>query len=683
MKRLHFTTPFDFRTAPITGWTRRHWEETFFVLMKGIVDSASPGGARQVIPGQRSHHGRLADELEGFTRSMWMAGPWLHGRDDGAFTHAGATIDVAAFYRQGILAGTDPDHKEYWGDIADYAQHLVEMAALAWFLYLSRPLVWDRFSDQEKQQVAAYMFQCTQVKYHHNNWLLFNVITNTALKCLEMPYSQEQIDTNLRACDHMYMDEGWYRDGDVNRIDYYNAWAFHFYYLLWALMDGDSKPELAALHQKRVRDLARNFRYFFAGDGSVPCFGRSMIYRFGYLAPLALGQYLGCLDVPAGEIKTACNAGINFYLKHAILTDRNHLSMGFLQPCEAILEHYSCGGSPLWAAKAFSLLLLTEEDAFWQTEEAPLPIHRANFSEPIRSAGLLLVGEHRTGHVQLINHKSRHDKPEYNAKYTKFAYSSIFSYEARAIYDSFNCDNVLQFSADNILFHQRWKMEHLYCTRDFNASRYPLYQTDEDGQVATYTLVKDDSMINVHLVETTKALRFREGGYPLGFEKGEVEIASAPGAEAAYKDGKLTFIRALYGYDGQEPAAPYGDDINGTNVRYHQSVVPKLTFANGAQRRFILASQVYGKVGHDSLTQLMGLVTDFVVEGDTVTVTFYDGERAFLQLGGIDDVAVTLNGWSFSGHVVLARVAADGTLIFLLEHPPDGPPVERRLRDDK
>ena len=676
MKRLHFTSPPDYRTAPITGWTRRHWEEAFYVLMQGIVESASPGGARQVIPGQRSHHGQLADELEGFTRSMWMAGPWLHGRDDGAFTYEGTTVDVAAFYRRGILAGTDPDHEEYWGDITDYAQHLVEMAALAWFLYLSQPLVWDHFSEGEQQQVAGYMYQCTQVAYHHNNWLLFNVITNTALKCLGRPYSQEQIDAHLQACEHMYIGEGWYRDGDVNRIDYYNAWAFHFYYLLWTIMDGGSRPDLAALHRVRVRDLARNFRYFFAGDGSTPCFGRSMIYRFGYLAPLALGQYLDCLDVPAGEIKTACNAGINFFCEQPILTDRDHLSMGYLRPSEAILEHYSCGGSPLWAAKAFSLLLLPEGDPFWQTVEAPLPIHRGSFSEPILSAGLLLVGEHRTGHVQLINHKSRHDKPEYNAKYTKFAYSSIFSYEARPVYGSFNCDNVLQFSEDRILFHQRWQMEHLYSARDFNASRYPLYWVDEEGQATTYTLVKDDFMINVHLVEPTKALTFREGGYPLGFDEGEVETASAPGAEGAYKEGKLTFIRALHGYTGQEPARAYAEDVNGTNVRYRRSVVPQLTFENGDERRFVLAAQVYGKVGHESLAQLMGLVTEFEVEGDDVWVTFYDGERAFMQLGEIDEVTVTLNGRALSGFIVLARVGAEGEEILVLEDVPSVVPVE-------
>src|SRR3954468_14786687 len=236
MKKLELVTPLDWTASPITGWTRAHWDETTKRLMKGIVDSASPGKARQRIPGPRSHHGLLADELEGFTRSMILAGPWLHGSANGTYELGGEAIDVGAFYRAGILAGTDPKHPEYWGDIVDYAQHLVEMAALGWGLFLSRPLVWDRFSESEKQQVARYMYQCTKVKYHQNNWLLFNAITNTALKKLGMPYSQEQIDANLVACDHMYLGDGWYRDGNINRIDYYNAWAFLYYYLMWSIM---------------------------------------------------------------------------------------------------------------------------------------------------------------------------------------------------------------------------------------------------------------------------------------------------------------------------------------------------------------------------------------------------------------------------------------------------------------
>ncbi len=666
MKRIQFTQPFDYEKSPFSGWTRKHWEEAFFVLMKGIVDNASEGGARQRIPGQRSHHGRLADELEGFTRSGFMAGPWLYRSNTGKYTIGDEEVDVAGFYRKGILAGTNPNHPEYWGDVVDYAQHLVECAALSWFLYLSRKHVWDQFSDSEKKQVAEYLYQCTQVKYHHNNWLLFNVITNTVLKKLGMPYSQEQIDENLSACDHMYIGEGWYRDGNINRIDYYNAWGFHFYYLLWVLLDGESKPEIAEMHKQRVREFVRNFRYFFGADGGTPCFGRSMIYRFGYLSPIALGQYLGALDVPPGEVKTMVNLGAKFFLEKEIITDNGFLGMGYMRPCEAMLEHYSCGGSPYWAAKAFSILLIPEDDPFWSVPEEPLPIHRKSYSIPIRSAGLLLIGDHKTGHVQLINHKSYHDHEEYNAKYTNFAYSSIFSYEARAVYGSFNCDNSLQFSEDGIFFKQRWNMDTLFVEKDFIASTYPLHGVDEEGRATTYTLVKDDFMVNFHQVATKKSLIFREGGYPLGFDEGEPTVTSVPGGELAYKDGKLTFLRNLYGYQRQVQATPYYEVLGGTNVRYRHSVVPRLEYENKGKHLFYLASMVYGKVGSDSIQQLMSLVTEFKVEGNIATVRFYDGEAALMQIGEVNGIQVRLNGVSFSGPIVLARVDASGKDRFVL-----------------
>jgi hypothetical protein len=667
MKQLHLHTPLNKTASPITGWTRTHWEEIFFHLMKGIVDSASPGCARQRIPGPRSHHGLLADELEGFTRSMIMAGPWLHGSKTGSYPWLKTEIDVADFYRKGILHGTDPRHPEYWGDIVDYAQHLVEMAALSWGLYLSKHLIWDKFSVDEKKQVADYLFQCTKVKYHQNNWLLFNVVTNTVLKVLGMPYSQEQIDANLTACDHMYMGEGWYRDGNINRIDYYNAWAFHYYYLQWVILDGASKPDVAEMHKERVRLFARDFRFFFSGDGSTPCFGRSMIYRFGSLAPLAFGQYLHCLDISQGEVKTMCNSLMGFYSSHPIITDQNHLSLGFLRPCAEILEHYSCGGSPYWATKAFNILMLPPDDPFWKIKEEKLPIHKDNYSVPLRNAGLLLLGDKQSGHVQLINQKSYHDKPEYNAKYTKFAYSSIFSYEARQVYKNFNCDNVLQFSEDGINFHQRWEMENLYCEKDFAASKYPLHNVDNEGCVYSYVLVKNDCMINFHQVETKKSLVFKEGGYPLGFDAGKAKTISLDGAEAAYKDGKWTFIRNLHGYTKQFKAVQFADDINGSNVRYRQSVVPALGYENMTTNKFYLAVMVCGKEGRESIKQLMAVVKRFSVRDNTAEILFSDGEIAFLQIGEIQHVTKTLNGKEISGQIVAARVSVDGKKWFVLD----------------
>lgn len=660
MKKINFTTPYDFKLSPYSGWTREHWDEVFKNLMKAIVDSASENCARQRIPGPRSHHGILADELEGFTRSMIMAGPWLKSSPDGKFQLNGQTCDVGDFYRKGILAGTDPSHNEYWGDIVDYAQHLVEMAALAWGLYLSRKHTWDAFSDSEKKQVADYMYQCTQVKYHQNNWLLFNVVTNSVLKAFGMPYSQEQIDTNLKACDDMYIDEGWYRDGNINRIDYYNSWGFLYYYLIWVIIDGDSKPDLAAKHKERARMFANQFKYFFASDGSVPCYGRSMIYRFGYLSPLALGHHLGCLDLTPGEIRTMCNTNMDFYFKHEILTDTGHLSMGYLKPCADMLEHYSCGGSPYWAAKAFNIFMMDPDNEIWTATEDALPIHQNNFAEPLKSAGFVMLGDKRSGHVQLLNQKSYHDKAEYNDRYTKFAYSSVFSYEARAVYKNYNCDNILQFSDDGINFRQRWSMENLKCEKDFTSSKYPLYEVDEDGQAFSSVLVKDDFMVNIHHVTTTKnGMVFKEGGYALGFDEGHPAIESTNQGEMASVSGRRSYIGKLCGYDTKTPAEPFFNDINGSNVRYKQSLVPWLGYTQKKAGTIMLASVVCGRIGHDTIQQLDALVSEFKCTGNTAYVRFYDGEEAFVQLGDIKNVDISLNNQKISGKVVMARVSAD------------------------
>jgi len=369
MKKINFSEPYNYKQSCYSGWTYRHWEEAFEELVIPLINSSSPGNARQIIPGPRSHHGQLADELEGFTRSFIMSGPWLKSHKSAVIEKNGNKYNIAEFYAQGILAGTDPAGPEYWGDIKDYDQHLVEMASLAWSLYLSREHIWDKYTKKQQEQIASYLYQCTRVKYHQNNWLLFNVVTNAVLKKLGMPYSQEQIDRNLKFCDGMYIGEGWYRDGNVNRIDYYNAWAFLYYYLIWGILDGDSYPDFFEEIKNRVREFAKGFRYFFASDGSLPCFGRSMIYRFGYLSPLALGQYLNIFDIDPGQIKTMMNLGAGFFLEKEILTDKGHLGLGFIRPNAEMLEHYSCGGSPYWAVKAFNIFLIPENDNFWQQEE--------------------------------------------------------------------------------------------------------------------------------------------------------------------------------------------------------------------------------------------------------------------------------------------------------------------------
>ncbi|MDJ1178843.1 DUF2264 domain-containing protein [Roseofilum sp. BLCC_M91] len=676
MNSFQWTSPWDYQTASVTGLTRRHWEEAVLILLAGMLAYASPGKARIKLPGVNSTHGVVADELEGFSRSLIMATPLLKGNPNLKFTVGNQILDLVGFYREGILAGTNPQHPEYWGQIEDYSQNIVECGSLAWSLYLSQAHIWDKYSDREKQQVADYLLQCNGVKVHANNWLLFKVIINTVLEKLGMPFSKKEIFKNLEICKKMYLGEGWYRDGKTKQIDYYNAWGFHYYFLMWVVLDGDRHPNIAQLHIQRMGEYMHNFRYFVSREGNVPCFGRSVTYRFAYLAPIALGLYLGCLEQDLGELKSICNRSLQFFLTGDILSDDHLLTPGYLRHSPRLLEFYSCAASPYWVGKAFNLLLLPESHPFWQAEEKPLAIDRQSFSIPIQSAGLLLVGDRQSGHVQLLNHKSHHSYPDLSSKYTNFAYSSLFGYDIGPIrkkYDSDSslCDNALTFSEGN-RYVQRSQLQPLYCQPNFIASKYPLRILKREatnwlpriysnlGWGWTYTLVKDDFMINVHHIKARKSLNFKEGGYPLGFDEGVPEIISTEGAEAAYKDGKISFIRNLYGYDRQFPAQPLISQDIENNIRYKSSVVPALGFENKTQKSFYLANMVYGKMGNDTIEDLMKLVTNFQIADGLIQIQFYDGEQVVMQLGKIKRLNLTLNGKEIESKVVMARVSGEG-----------------------
>ena len=73
MNRLNLTSSLDFEASPMTGWTRRHWEEAFLALMKGIVDSASEGGARQQY--DRNHNRKLGSHNPSFSFPAWADNP--------------------------------------------------------------------------------------------------------------------------------------------------------------------------------------------------------------------------------------------------------------------------------------------------------------------------------------------------------------------------------------------------------------------------------------------------------------------------------------------------------------------------------------------------------------------------------------------------------------------------------
>jgi hypothetical protein len=480
----------------------------------------------------------------------------------------------------------------------------------------------------------------------------------------------------------MYLGEGWYQDGDVPRIDYYNAWAFHYYYLMWAVLDGDSKPELASTHIRRAEEFLFGFSRLMAVDGATPCFGRSEIYRFAFIAPIALLAQAGDEDSTGlfGSLRSVAGLGLKWFLTKPILSAEGHLSLGYVGACADMLEHYSCGGSPYWAAKAFNLLALPEEHSFWQSAEEPLPSQGGLGAFALPSAGFT-VSSGQSGHTLLLNHKARHDKPEYNDKYTKFAYASAFPYQARHIYGNSDCDAVLQFSSDGASWRQRWTMRTLACSELGGASAYPLFEADPEGEAATVSLVRGDLIVHLHHIKATRALSLREGGFACGSDLCLPTIASLPAeealglgrAEAAYADevdgyGRISLIRSLGGWTRAVAAEGFAQDRVGANVRYAFSAVPRLEAQAAPGQPLLLASLVIGRVGPDSAGQLASSIAFAALDEERgeLRLRFADGSLALLRTPDAARYPADLDGHVIKAGSLAALVSRHGALAVLL-----------------
>lgn len=164
--------------------------------------------------------------MQGFSRVLWGLVPlWAGGEN---------IEDFSEIYAKGLSAGTNPNSKEYWGGFRNYDQKFVEIAAIAYGLLLAPDKLWEPLDDNVKKNLADFLLLSNSYEVSDNNWRLFPVLVNLALKSLSQPYDQHLIDFGLERLDSYYLGNGWYKDGVTEQRDYYIPFALHFYSLIYA-----------------------------------------------------------------------------------------------------------------------------------------------------------------------------------------------------------------------------------------------------------------------------------------------------------------------------------------------------------------------------------------------------------------------------------------------------------------
>lgn len=406
--------------------TRSDVAEVLLDMIRPLKKFYSPGHSLLQVGHTGVHYGSKVAWMEGFARVMWGLGPlWSQDNEDLSDPLRKEADEWLHLYRTGLINGTDPNHEEYWGDVADYDQKMVEMASLVTGISLSPGKLWEPLTGIQKENLYNWLNQINEHQVHPNNWRFFRILVNMMFQLLDLPWSRAATEDDMAVIEGCYTGDGWYYDGNPGQVDYYIPFAIHFYGLIYARLMVHKDPEKSRLLKQRSEVFSRDFIYWFSEDGREIPYGRSLTYRFAHGAFFAAMGYAGVEGVGYGIMKHLVLQNLGQWLRRPVFDNAGVLTIGYGYPNLFMSERYNGPGSPYWAFKTFFLLAMPEEHLFWKAEE-----EKYDYEEK-----KLLNHPH-----MLITHDSHHHVLAYPAgqhcgnhgccpeKYEKFVYSNVFGF---------------------------------------------------------------------------------------------------------------------------------------------------------------------------------------------------------------------------------------------------------------
>ena len=544
----------------------RHWQLAARRLLEPLAALMAPGHADLDIHGAPSDHDRQADRLESFARPLVLAAFFLQSEPESNSAASSSTPSddrafrdrIAQWFRAGLVAGTNPASPQTWGPDASYHQHHVEMGLMAIGLQLAARDLWEPLTETERTQVLRWFATCRGSGIVNNNHLFMSVhiLEFLGKHGAARRTDRAVIDAHLNQLETMHRGGGWFEDGINQAFDHYNAYAFHFYGLMWARLHGRGDAARAQRWRDWARLFVRDYQHFFAATGELPAFGRSITYRFNCLNVFGLALAEGCTDLAPGMLRRLCTRNLDFFLSRPIYQDQGCLAPGFTDRFDKIVEPYSAPASPYWAAKGFAPLLLPPTHAFWNDPEQPLPAERAEgFVHVMRAPGLVTRNT-PTGDVEILNGGSMVGNTQLRYgpwKWSKLSYRTgvHFTYAFPEI-TNVSLDSALTQQVDDGRIFGRHSTVVLEMDEQHLGYSYNLgFKTGQvNTSVETFVFWRAGWLLQVHRVEPRQPVVLRVGGFALPLT---TEGAAAPALLTYFApDSRGTALQPLLGFVASE-----------------------------------------------------------------------------------------------------------------------------------
>lgn len=565
---FHIENP-DYDLSPYTGMTREHWLDAGRYLLEGIFGNIQgieepvvmPRKEKEVTyphlnaPEEQQEAERRAEIFEGLTRSFFIASVMIRNEPDIEV----CGIRLRDYYKSHILRACTRGDKLYVGSYEDLQkltrsedtfrcfQQTVESCALVIGLNACREQIWESYTKEERDRIAALLSGFAHGNTVPQNWRFFNMLDLAFLHREGYPIDKEIMIDHAQSLLHYTVGDGWYRDGQG--FDYYSCWAFNLYAPIWNDWYGyENEPYLAKRFEECSNQLMNTYPDFFDRDGYVNMWGRSCIYRNGATAPLAANFFLKNAKADPGRSRRIASGALLQFLSRDDFLYQGVPTLGFYGQFTPLVQGYSCAESPLWLGKAFLCLELPKEHPFWTAKENNgtwEKMERGEIKETILSGPALCYTNHEANGETVLRSAKVYKYAEdvrglWN--YGKLNYNTKYPWEATPI----GCDE-----------HGDGQQEKDIC----ESQQYLLFEKDADqpsrGNAVIWCGVKEGVL-------------YRRQFFDASLEKEQcwlqaINLADFPVERGIFRVDKLRFIRrpvtvTLGSYGFPDNAEPDGSE---------------------------------------------------------------------------------------------------------------------------
>lgn len=411
-------------------YTRAYYEKILYNFLSPFVMLYDKEKSSVRIPGEiETSYDIDTMRLESFSRSL-LGWAFLKGYEN---------IKTIIFLM--IKNGVDSKNDRYWGKVHDNDQKVVEMFPILLFCVENKSLFAKIFDRESQSNLQKWFFQINEIQVPYNNWQFFIILVNRFLQLLGLEYSKKNMDKAFEKINEMYLGNGWYSDGKSMQRDYYIAFAFHYYSLIYSKYSPEDA--LSKIFVERSKLFSCTFEKFFSKEGNALAFGRSLTYKFAQVAFWSIYSDFISEESEVSYIKGIINRNLCWWLSHEIVDSNGFLHLGYSYGNQFMTEYYNAKGSSYWCLKAF-IFLLNKSDLFFDVE--PLDFQQKDSMELVPALSSTLIYYNGHSFLFMNGQKSNNEFGNTAAKYEKFLYTTLCApCVSRSLYgiENLACDNTL------------------------------------------------------------------------------------------------------------------------------------------------------------------------------------------------------------------------------------------------